>query len=154
MHRQHLRQHRPHAQPRVEARIRILKNDLHLAAELTHRFERQSGYLLAVELDAARCRLDESQNAAPSRRLAAAALPYQTEYFALIHRERDAIDCTDVSDRPREQTLFDREMLFEISYLENGRHNRGTGAGISGSAGGTGSSVPAATSGDRQHRDR
>ena len=82
---------RPH--PRVERRIRILKHDLHLpprCPQLATRDKRED--ILAAKADLARGRLDQPQQAAAGRRLAAAGLADQAERLALFDREAHVID--------------------------------------------------------------
>ena len=100
----------PHGQPRVQARVRILEDDLHLPPQL--RASRANGSPVISgpsNLTLPDGRLDQPQDAAPGRRLAAAALPHEPEHFALLHRERDAVDGAHVPDGAREQALLDRE---------------------------------------------
>ena len=66
-------------------------------------------------------RLDQPQHAAAGRGLAAAALPDQAEHFALVHRERHAVDGAHVADGAREQPLLDREMFLQIPDFEDRR---------------------------------
>jgi len=56
----------------------------------------ESEHVLALERDLSRRRLDQTQDAAAGRGLAAARFPDQAERLALLDRERDAIDRPDL----------------------------------------------------------
>ena len=59
----------PGAHPRIQRRIRILKDDLHVAAHLPHARPRGGEDLFAPEPDFTRCRVDQPEDAAARRRL-------------------------------------------------------------------------------------
>ena len=87
-----LRENAADREPRIQAGIRILKDDLHAPAQRPHLAARQTDDLLPFELDAAARRLNQLQDAAARRRLAAAALADQAEHFSGVHVERDPVD--------------------------------------------------------------
>mgnify|MGYP003693734869 CR=1 FL=1 len=74
--------------PRIERAIRILKNDLHPAAETAQRAGSELRHVLAVEHDPPRGRLDQPRDAARDRRLARARLADDAERFAASNFER------------------------------------------------------------------
>jgi hypothetical protein len=98
--------------------MRILKDDLHLAAHVAHRRPGQRRQLTPLEADAAAGRLDEPDEAASERGLAAAGLPDQTERLAVLHVETYAVDRLDVLARTPEQPGPHREVFLEIANLE------------------------------------
>src|SRR4051794_23263798 len=110
--------------PRVERRERVLEDDLHPAAVRLDRAGRQLGdvdrTVRTVEEDRARRRLDEPQQQATDRRLAAAGLADETERLAAADRERHAVDRADETDGPLQDAALDREELPEIADLDEG----------------------------------
>ena len=60
---------------------------------------------LAVDLDRAGGRLDQAQDGAADRRLAAADFADQAQRLALADREADAVDGIDLADRAAQQAL-------------------------------------------------
>jgi hypothetical protein len=84
--------------PRIEARERVLEDELQLAAQRPQRAlaEREEldrlGLGLAAVPHAPRGSLDQAQQRAPGRRLPAARLPHQREGLARPDLERDAVD--------------------------------------------------------------
>ena len=81
------------AHPRVERRVRILEDHLHVPPRLAQRARgRAPSTSSPLKRDLARRRLDQAEDAAPGRRLAAARLADQAERLALLDRERHAID--------------------------------------------------------------
>jgi hypothetical protein len=84
-----------HGHVRVQRRVRILKDDLHAAAE---RAELLLGHLRdfpAVEEDAPRGGLDEAEDRAAERALSAARLAHEAERLAAADVERGAVDGVD-----------------------------------------------------------
>src|SRR5207244_12379624 len=71
-----------HRHARVQARVRILKDDLHLPAERTHVRLREREDVPTVVDDAAERRLDETQDETAERALAATALAAETQRLA------------------------------------------------------------------------
>src|SRR5262249_25128770 len=100
---------RPDAQARVQRAVRILEDDLHLAAQPAQLRARQTGKLATVEPDFARGRRQEAEQKAPERRLAAARLPDHAERLVRVHREVDAADRVHPFSRPAEEVAADRE---------------------------------------------
>ncbi len=67
---------------RVQRRVGVLEDHLHLPPQRPHLAPGEAGDLLAVEADRAGGRLDQLQDGPAERRLAAARLPDQAERFA------------------------------------------------------------------------
>ena len=83
---------RADAHPRVERRVRILKDDLEVPARAAELAARQRAHVHVLDADLAGGRLDQPQQAAPGRRLAAAGLADQAERLARRDRERHVVD--------------------------------------------------------------
>src|SRR4029079_12654382 len=78
------------------------------------------GYLLALEPDRPRGRLDQPQDRPAERRLAAAGLADEAEGLTGADLERDAIDGLDGADLAvDEDAALDREVLDEVGDLED-----------------------------------
>ena len=108
------------AHARVERRVRILKDDLHVPPRLTHLRARQLKDVPAPEQDLAGRRLDQAEHAAAGRALAAARLADEIEHLALVNREAHAVDgCDDGRSRP--EAMPPDEVLDEVPDLEE-RH--------------------------------
>src|SRR5258708_33141735 len=93
---------------RAECAERILKHDREVAAERPHRLETQALDIAAQKHNRAVGR-DQPQQRQPERGLAGTGLADNAERLALAHREADAIDRLDVSDRTAQETALDRE---------------------------------------------
>ena len=85
---------------RVEVGVRVLEDRLHPAPERTQVPLGEPGDVAALELDPPRRRLDEPQHRPPERRLAAAALPDDSERLPAEDLETDAVDRPDDRLRP------------------------------------------------------
>jgi len=81
-----------HRQPRIERGVGILEDDLHVAAQRAQRLAVEPRDLGALEPDLAGTGLDQPQDAAAGRRLAAARFAHQPQCFAGSNVEADAID--------------------------------------------------------------
>ena len=106
---------------RIERGERVLEDDLHLppvGAQLRLAEMRDVG---AVDRDAAGGRLDQPQDRAADRGLAAAGFADQRERLAGADFQRHAVDRVDVAGRAAQQALLDREMLLEVLDLEHQR---------------------------------
>ena len=79
-------------QARIERRLRILEDHLDPRAQRAQRSFRQVADLGAVELDAARRRLQQPHQKPPERGLARAGFAHETEHRAARHREIDRFD--------------------------------------------------------------
>src|SRR5262245_15030124 len=112
------------AHSRVERRIRILKDDLHVAARLAHSARGKLQDVLAAEADLAAGRFDEPQHAPSRRRLAAARFADEPERLTLFDPEAHVVDGRDSSSLP-EQTCVAHEVLHEVRNV-NERHGIGS----------------------------
>ena len=77
---------------RIERREGILEDDLHLAAQPAHVGWPEIHDGSAFIADIARRRLDQSQERAAERGLAAPGFAHDGECLAALHRNRDAVD--------------------------------------------------------------
>src|SRR5690606_28223401 len=76
---------------RIERAVGILKDNLHALAVGPELAPRQPPDLVAVEIDFARGRIDQTHDAAGHRRLAGARLPDDAERLAPPHLQTDVI---------------------------------------------------------------
>ena len=74
---------------RIEARVGVLEDHLHVPAEAPQLPRRHGGYVLAVEGDAPGGRFDEPQQQAPERRFAGARLADDAQDLAARDVERN-----------------------------------------------------------------
>jgi hypothetical protein len=103
---------------RVQRRVRILEDHLHLAAQRLQLSPRQVCDLLARDLDAAARRLEEPVDQARRRRLATACLADDAERLAALDVERDAVHGAHSADLLLEDDPpGDREVLDEVADL-------------------------------------
>ena len=77
---------------RVERRVRVLEDDLHLAPHLPHLLAAERRQLPPVEPDRAAGRLEQAEDAVPGGGLARAGLADEPERLALPDLEADAVD--------------------------------------------------------------
>ena len=105
------------AHARVEARIGILEDDLHLAAQRLECARIQAGDIPAVELNGTRGRLHQPQYGAAERRLARSRLADEADDLTGTDAERDAVDGLD-RDTCVEQPLAHRKVNFEVRDAE------------------------------------
>ena len=105
--------------PRVERRVRILEDDLHLPADLAHLAALEARDVAAVEEDLARRGLRQLDQRARQGRLAAARLADEAERLSGLDGQVDAVDGVDLSDGALEDPGADREVLDEILHAEN-----------------------------------
>ena len=100
----------PHA--RVERGVWVLKNNLHFAAHVAQFALRHSEKILTLKNHLAAGGLDQTQDRSPQGRFAAARLSDQTDGFALIDGQVDAVDGFDSAlvareiIRPRPGNVF------------------------------------------------
>ena len=99
---------------RVERRVRVLEDDLHLPAHLAHLAPTEVRDVAPVEDDLARRRLDQLDQRAREGRLAAAGLADEPERLARAQCQVDAVDGVDLADRALEDAGPDREVLDEL----------------------------------------
>ena len=118
--------------PRVEARVRVLEDDLDPPAIRLEGRTLEGRQLDAIETDRARSRLDEAKDQATDCGLAAAGLADEAERLAAPDVEVDAIDGLDRPDLPLEDPAADRKVLDEVPDLDErlaSARGRGPAAG-------------------------
>ena len=102
--------------------MRVLEDHLHLATHRTERFLLQVRDVGPAKTDRALRWLEQSQDGATDRRLAAPALSDESENLPLLQGKRDAVDRVN-GDVPQERSLDDRqvdgEMLHQVLDLED-----------------------------------
>jgi hypothetical protein len=102
-----------HRHARVQRRIRVLEDDLELAPHVSHLRPAEARDVTAVEDDLAGRRLDELDDRARQRRLAAAGLAHEAERLPRLHREVDSVHRMDLPDGALEEPGPNREVLDE-----------------------------------------
>src|SRR5262249_22192641 len=136
---------------RVQGRVRVLEDHLHVPAQRPERALRQPLDRLPVEDDAPRRRLVQPKQSATERRLAAARLADEAQRLARLDGEAHVLDGAE--DRP---TLA--EVLRQAGHFDErcGHAGSGTGKkhrtkcpGASGSSGGPSARQPSWTRGQR-----
>src|SRR5205809_813725 len=110
------------AHARVERRVRILKDDLHIAPRLAQAPARKGEHVLAPDPYFARRGVDEPEHAAPGRRLSAARFADEPEGFPFLNREAHVVDRLDDRALP-EQAGVAHEVFDEMGNF-NERHQR------------------------------
>src|SRR5262249_27095048 len=95
VHDERLADDRAHGHSRVQRCERVLEDDLHVAAQALKLAAIERGDVLALEPDLSRGRLDEPQDAASRRGLAATRFPNEAERLARREVEAHAIDRMD-----------------------------------------------------------
>ena len=101
----------------VERGVRVLEDDLDVAAQLAHR-----AALLGVDVDPVEGQLAGGRLLQPHQhpaqsRLAAAGLADDAERLALVELEGDAVDGLDVADRAPQHARLDRVVLDQVLGL-------------------------------------
>ena len=124
-------------QARVERRVGVLKDDLHLGAGGLELARPHREHIPAVELDLPPRGLDQPQQQATGRGFAAAAFAHQPEHLAPLDGERDAVDRLDLSDLTLEEPTVDREILDEVGDFQQRAHRAGRARPASGVAAGS-----------------
>src|SRR4029079_18646675 len=109
---------RADALARVQARVGVLEDHLHLAAQRPQLARAELADPLAVEDDVAGGRLEQPHDAAAERRPAAAGLADETERLALGDAQRDVVHRVHARHLPREHALPDREVLLQALDLD------------------------------------
>ena len=105
--------------PRIERRVRILKDHVKVTPERAHLPSRKMGHVGAVHDDAPRRWFGQAHDAIRDGRLAAAGLADETEDLAAAERERHAVDRVDVPAAAPEHAT-NREVLDEPVDLQHG----------------------------------
>jgi hypothetical protein len=105
-----------HRHARVQRRVRVLEDDLHVAAQRLQLVAAQVEDILAVEKDRAFSGWDQAQDGARDGGFAAAGFPHQAEGFALAHGEADIIHRLDPRDHALEDARAHREIGLEVLH--------------------------------------
>src|SRR6185295_4521389 len=105
----------PHA--RIERRERVLEDDLHALAQGPQLGLAEPGELLALEPDAARRWLDQAQDGAPDRGLAAPRFADQADGFGRADRETDIVDGVHMAHRAPQQAAPHGKVFLQPFYL-------------------------------------
>ena len=103
---------------RVERRVGVLEDDLHLFAQLADFLARELLHVAAFEENLAFGRRQKAQHDASRRRLARAGLAHEAQRFALPDRKVDAVDGAHVADVTRQNAGVNRKILVEVADLE------------------------------------
>ena len=104
----------PHA--RIERRIRVLENDLHLPPIRAEGVRRKPGDVGTVEQDFTSGRLDQAQERFGRRRFAAAGFADESQRFTRVEREGNAIDRPDRCAVSPERAGW--KELDELAHIE------------------------------------
>src|SRR5437762_1456324 len=98
----------------IQRCIRILKDELHVAAFPPQFLLIEPADLDTVKSYTAGIRLDEAQDGAARRRLPATGFADQTQRLTFIDIETDVIDRFDVCGNAREDAASNREIFFQV----------------------------------------
>src|SRR5207237_1337295 len=109
---------RADALARVQARVRILEDHLHLTAKRTQRPHAEVADRRSFEDDLARGRRQEAHDRAAEGRLSTARLADEPERLALADGEGDVIDGVHAPDLAAQHALLDREVLLQAARLD------------------------------------
>lgn len=118
MNREGLADDRVDLHPGVQGALRILKDDLHFSAELSHHVAGQCQDILSFEADLALGGLDESQYASAGGGLARAGLSDESQGFPRADAEANAVNRPHLTDDFFQQPAPDWKMLDEVTYFE------------------------------------
>ena len=103
---------------RVQRRVRILEDHLHLAPQRPHLARLRCVMSRAVEADRAGGRLEQLEHQPRGRRLAAARLADDAERLAAVDAERDVLDGVHDAAAAREHAQADGEVLRQVLDLD------------------------------------
>jgi hypothetical protein len=95
----------PHSDPWIQGRVRILEDDLQLAAQTAHLIHAQCGKVAALVEHVTGGGLDQSQDASAQRGLATTASSYKPKRFAGVDREGQVVQDVCIVLGPAEKTL-------------------------------------------------
>ena len=108
-----------HRLPRVERRVRILEDHLHLAPQRPHLARGELRDVAPVEANRSGGGLEQLQHQARGRRLAAARLADDAQRLAAANAERHVLDGVDDAAAAREHARGCREVLREVLDLDD-----------------------------------
>jgi ABC-type oligopeptide transport system ATPase subunit len=110
---------RAHPLARVERSVRVLEDHLHLPAQRLQLAAGELGDVAALEVDRARGELEQADDAAAERRLAATRFAHEPECLAGSHLEADAVHGVHPGDLALDDdALLDREVLADVVDLQ------------------------------------
>ena len=107
---------RAHFVLRIQRAERVLKNHLDMTTEVELPFIREREQVLALEADAARCRLFQREECPGKRRFTGTALADDAETLALIDTEGDAIH--GLHERPLGKQALFRPLIMSNEFLD------------------------------------
>ena len=116
-----------HGDARVQGGVRVLEDDLQVAAELAQArpVEPEEVHRLRLRRRPVEGlsggRLDQPQQGAPGRGLATARLPHERQGLAVPHREVESVHGLHLPDHAAEQPLPHREVLLEAAHVHERR---------------------------------
>ena len=119
-------------QPRIERRIAVLEDHLHIAAQLAQRQSTRLVYALAVEDQLAGVARDQMHQEASERRLSATGLADHAKRLALKDDQRYVIHCAHAADAPIEQAAANWKVLLEAGDRQHRLHLAASIARIAG----------------------
>ena len=105
----------------VQRRVRVLEDQLHVAAQPLHARRRRAPHVLAGEPHGAGVGLDQTQDQPRQRRFAAAGLADDPEGLSRIDVERDVVDRAHPGMDALEHAAPQREVLAQAQHLEQRR---------------------------------
>ena len=109
---------------RVQRRVRILEDQLHVAAQALHPARQDAEHILAVEPHAAGVRLHQAEDQARQRRLAASRLAHDAQGLAPLHLERHVVHRAHPGLRAVEHSAAQGEVLAQAARLEQRASSR------------------------------
>ena len=115
---QRLLQQLANGHARIQRGIRILKDQLHVAAFLAHGFRVERAEVFTLEVDFAFRRLNQAQNGSAGCGFAAAGFADQAERFFFVNRQGDILDGADIADRFTNDAALDGEIGFQMLDIE------------------------------------
>ncbi len=115
--------------PRIERRVRVLEDDLHLLTQDARVAPAQLPDVTPFEEHLALRRRQQIEDHASRGRLAGTRLADEPERLALTNREIDPVDRFHVADVTREDARVDRKVFVEVADLDQiGRGVHGVAA--------------------------
>ena len=96
---------------RIQGRKRVLKNNLHVAANFAKRIAAHGANVLTIELDFTRTGFDQTQNASAGGGLAATRLAHHAQGFACIDVKAHTINGMNAIDLAAKNATFDWEVF-------------------------------------------
>src|SRR5260370_885981 len=99
---------------RIERRIRVLKDNLDVAAQDAKLGRLQRSDILAFKMDLAPGRFDQAKHATPGGRFTTAGFANQPEGFAAVDVKIDTVDRMDAAGLTAEQAALEGKFLGQI----------------------------------------